>query len=73
MATNLQRFTSRYGGRRFAACNCRTQTSLAENAARQWLLIAVSHVISYCVKRRMNEKEVLMRQRSAIFVIVAVT
>jgi len=31
-------------------------------AARQWLLIAVSHVVSYCVERTMSEKEALVRQ-----------
>jgi len=49
-----------------------TDTSLAENAARQWLLIAVSFVVLYYVKRGMNEKEALLRQRSAIFATVAV-
>jgi len=42
--TNLQRFTSSYRSRRFAACDCWTQTSLAGNAVKQWLQIAVSHV-----------------------------
>jgi len=46
MATNLQKFS--YGRRRFAACDCWTQTSLAENSARQWLLIVVSFVVLYC-------------------------
>jgi len=47
MATNLQRFS--YGRRRFASCDCWTQTTLAENAARQWLLTAVSLVVLCCV------------------------
>jgi len=46
MAANLQRFS--YGRRRFAACDCWTQTSLAENAARQWLLVVVSFVVLHC-------------------------
>jgi len=40
-----QRFTSSYDSRRFTACGCGTQTSVAGNAARQKLLIAVSHVV----------------------------
>ena len=52
MATNLQMFTSCYGSRRFVACDCWTQTSWqADNAARQWLLIAASHVDLLCEKK----------------------
>ena len=47
---HLQRFSSNYGSRRFPACDCWTQTCLTVNAARQWLPIAVSHVVLYCVK-----------------------
>jgi len=36
------------GRRRFAACDCWMQTSLAENAARPSLLIVVSFVVLYC-------------------------
>ena len=46
MATNLQRFS--YGRRRVTACDCWTQTSLAENTTIQWLLIVVCFVILYC-------------------------
>jgi len=63
MATNLQRFafTSSYGSRRFAICDRWTQTSVAGNAVRQWLLIAVlSHVVLYGVKRSMSEKDALL-------------
>jgi len=52
-----QRFTSSYGSRRFAACDCWMQTSVAVNAKRQWLLIAVSHVVLYCVKRNIAANE----------------
>jgi len=45
-----QRFTSIYVSRHFATCDCWTQTSVAVNATRQWLLIVVSHIVSYCVK-----------------------
>jgi len=64
--TNLQRFS--YGRRRFAACGCWTQLSLAENAARQWLLIVVSFVVLYYAVRT----EALLRQRSAIFATASV-
>ena len=52
-----QRFTSSYGSTRFAACDWWTQTSVAVNATRQWLLIAVSHAVSYCVKRNIAANE----------------
>jgi len=35
MATNPQVFTSSYSSKRFAACDCWTQTSLTSNAPRQ--------------------------------------
>jgi len=41
-ATILKKFPSSYGSRRFAACGCWTQISLANNATRQWLLIRVA-------------------------------
>jgi len=48
-------FTSSYDRRRFAACCCLLLNAdiLAYSAERQWLLIliAVSHVVLYCVKR----------------------
>jgi len=54
MATNLQRFTSCYGSRRFA-CMCLLNADfLSGNATRQWQLIAVSHVHIYFVKRSMS-------------------
>jgi len=40
-----------YGSRRFAACDCWTQTSVGGNAARQPLLIAVK---SRCEKKHLN-------------------
>jgi len=46
MTTNLPRCS--YGRRRFSGCDCWTHTSLAENAARQWLLLVVSFVVLYC-------------------------
>ena len=45
--------TPSYHSRHFAACCCLLLNAdiLADNAARQWLLIAVSHVVLYCVER----------------------
>jgi len=51
MATNLQRFTIYYGGRRFIAWDCWTQTSWQVMQRDSDMLIAVSHVHSYFVKR----------------------
>jgi len=50
-------FTSSYDSRRFAACCCLLLNAdiLADNAAGQWLLIAASHVVLYCVKRNQSE------------------
>jgi len=42
MATNLQMLTSSYDIRRFVACDSMNADILAGNAARLWLLIAVS-------------------------------
>ena len=47
-----QSFTSSSGSRRLAACDC-LKTPVAGNAARQWLLIALSHVLLYDVKRNL--------------------
>jgi len=58
MAADLQRFTSSYGSRRFAACDCWTQINiLAGNAmtTRQWLLIGERLVVLYCVKRSISQ------------------
>ena len=46
-----QRFASSNGSKGFVVCGSWTQTSVAGNAARQWLLIAVRHVVLYGVKR----------------------
>jgi len=42
------------GRRRFAPCDCWTQTSVAGNAARQLVMMAVSHVVSYFMKRSVS-------------------
>ena len=62
MATNLQRFASSYGSKSFATCDCPTQTFMASNAARQSLLLAVSHVVLYCVERSISESVVILPQ-----------
>jgi len=56
------------GSRRFAACDCSTQTFLAGNAAKQLLLLALSHVVSYRVKRSMNEEKKALLPTKRIFV-----
>jgi len=59
-------FTSWCDSRRFAACCCLLLSAdilgLAYSAARQWLLIAVSHVVLYCVKRSQNESIAMQPQ-----------
>jgi len=55
MATKVQS----YGRRRFAACDCSTQTSVAGNAARQRLLIATSHGAKRNIRCE-NWKEILL-------------
>jgi len=54
MATNLQRFTLYYGSRRFVAWNCWTHTSWQVMQRDSDVLIAVSHVHLYFVKRSMS-------------------
>jgi len=51
MATNLQRFSLCYGGRRFVAWDCWTQTSWQVMQRDSDMLIAVTHVHLYFVKR----------------------
>jgi len=55
MATKVQS----YGSRRFAACDCWTQTSVAGNAAKQRLLIAISHGVKRNIRCE-NWKEILL-------------
>jgi len=55
MATNLQRFTSYYGGRRFVAWDCWTHKSWQVMQRDSDMLIAVNHVHLYFVKRCMSE------------------
>ena len=53
-------FTSSYDSRHFAACCCLLLN--ADIAARQWLLIAVSHAVLYCVKRSQSESIAMQPQ-----------
>jgi len=55
MATNLQRFTLFYVSRRFVAWDCWTHTSWQFMQRDSDMLIAVSHVHLYFVKRSMSE------------------
>ena len=59
-------FTSSYDSRRFATCCCLllnlNADILADSAAGQWLLTAVSHVVLYCVKRRQSESIAMQPQ-----------
>jgi len=61
-ATNLQRFTLYYGGRRFVAWDCWTQTSWQVMQRDSDMLIAVSHVHSYFVKRSTSESVAMLQQ-----------
>ena len=62
VATNLQRFTSYYGSRRFVAWDCRTQASWQAMQRDSDMLIAVSHVHLYCVKRSISESIAMLPQ-----------
>jgi len=55
MATDLQKFTLYYGSRRFVAWDCWTHTSCQVMQRVSDMLIAVSHVRLYFVKRSTSE------------------
>ena len=55
MAKNLQKFTLHHGSRRFVAWDCWTYTSWQVMHRDSDMLIAVSHVHLYFVKRSMSE------------------
>ena len=61
MATSLQRFTLYYGSRRFVAWDCWTQTFWQVMQRDSDMLIAVSHVHSYFVKRSTSESIVMLQ------------
>ena len=55
MATNLQKFTLYYGGRRFVAWDCWTHTSWQVMQRDSDMLIAVSHLHLSFMKRSISE------------------
>ena len=55
IVTSLQRFTLYYGGRRFVAWNCWTQTSWQVMQRDSDMLIAVGHARLYFAKRSMSD------------------
>jgi len=62
MATNLQRFTLYYGSRRFVAWDCWTHTSCQVMQRDSDMLVAVSHVNLYFVKRITSESIAMLPQ-----------
>jgi len=62
VATNLQRFTLYYGSRRFVAWDWWTHASWQVMQRDSDMLIAVSHVHLYFVKRRMSESVAMLPQ-----------
>ena len=62
MTTNLQRFTLYYGGRRFVAWDGWTHTSWQVMQRDSDMLIAVSHVHLYFVKRNTSESIAMLQQ-----------
>jgi len=72
MATNLQKFTLYYGSRRFVAWNCWTYTSSQLMQRYRDMLIVVSHVHLYFVKRNMNESIAIFPQVWKIHLLVRV-
>jgi len=60
VATNLQRFTLYYGSRRFVAWDSWTHTSW--QVMQRDMLIGVSHVHLYFVKRSMSESVAMLPQ-----------
>jgi len=55
MVTNLQKFTFHHGSRRFVAWDCWTCTSRQVMHRDSDMLIAVSHVHLYFVRRSTSE------------------
>ena len=62
MATDLQKFTLYYGSRRFVAWDCWTHTSWQVMQRDSDMLIAVSHVRLYFVKRSTTESIAMLQQ-----------
>jgi len=62
LATNPQRFTLYYGSRRFVAWDCWMHTSWQVMQRDSDMLMAVSHVHLYFVKRSMSESVAMLPQ-----------
>jgi len=62
VATNSQRFTLYHGSRRFVAWDWWTHTSWQVMQGDSDMLIAVSHVHLYFVKRSMSESKAMLPQ-----------
>ena len=62
MATTLQRFTLYYGSKCFVAWDCWTPTFWQIMQRDSDMLIAVSHVYSYIVKRSTSESIAMLQQ-----------
>jgi len=62
MTANLQRFTLYYGSRRFVAWDCWTHTSWQVMQRDNDMLVAVSHIHLYFVKRSMSESVAMLPQ-----------
>ena len=60
MATNLQKFTLYYGSRRFVAWECWTHTTWQVMQRDSDMLIAVSHVHLYFLKRSMSKSTAML-------------
>ena len=71
MATNLQRFTLHYGSRRFVAWDCWTYTSWQVMQRGSDMLMVVSHVRLYFVKRSMSDSIAMLPQVWTIHYICA--
>ena len=62
MITNPQKFTLHYGSRRFVAWDCWTHTSWQVMQRDSDMLIAVSHVHLYFMKRSTSESVAMLPQ-----------
>jgi len=62
VAPNPQRFTLNYGSRRCVAWDCSTHTSRQVRQRDSDMIIAVSHVHLYFVKRSMSESAAMLPQ-----------
>jgi len=73
VATNLQRFTLYYGTRCFVAWDCWTRTSWNVMQRDSVMLIAVSHVHMYFVKRSTSESIAMLHKFEKSIISASVT